>query len=415
MITSVTEPSVESTARRQQGRTARHVALRDLRKITRLKGPAMCQTAIAGAVGVGVVKGVAHVTGIFRCGSPWSCVVCAPTVREFRAGEIDRALSSWLALGGGAEFVTLTLPHDQGDKLRRSLATVTEGFTRCVSGRTWAGGWRQRTIKPAAADLLPWLLACSMMPGLVELERRPNGKVRVSWWEGGMKSALGVVGQIKAVEITVGANGWHPHVHALMVTQAPLTELQRVELRRHLYSVWSAHCVAEGWRKPSKMRGVDVRPVTDAAELSGYLTKVVGGWGAGHELARTDVKAARRLGSRAPFQVLGDFLATGDADDLELWHEYEAATFGVRSLTWSPGLRSLMGVGDELTDEEVAALEGEAEADVTVTFDAERWNGFVRAGTVGIVLADVERWAENRSGPPPWGGTLVVTQQLLTG
>src|SRR6185437_11787061 len=63
--------------------------------------------------------GSAHFRGLVTCGSVTACPVCAAKVRQARAEEIDRALGRHLCAGGGAVFVTLTMPHDAGMPLER--------------------------------------------------------------------------------------------------------------------------------------------------------------------------------------------------------------------------------------------------------------------------------------------------------
>jgi hypothetical protein len=190
-------------------------------------------------------------------------------VREHRAGDLDQVLSCHLERGGGAEFVTVTLPHKAGDKLKGLLRAVTKGWTAVVATPAWAGRKTKHGFEP------------------------------------GLKQNLGVLGQVKAVEITYGANGWHPHAHVLVVTRRPLDDLQRAQLGDHIYERWARFVVKSGYSRPSRQHGVDVRPVLPreadgGASLGRYLCKVQDGWGAGQELARTDLKKGRN-GSEKSF------------------------------------------------------------------------------------------------------------------
>ena len=56
-----------------------------------------------------------------------------------------------------------------------------------------------------------------------------------------------------------------------------------------------------------------------------------------------------------------------------MWHEYEKGSKGKRQATWSRGLRDLLGVGQEHTDEEIAAEE--LGSDDLILLDAEGWAG----------------------------------------
>ena len=49
-----------------------------------------------------------------------------------------------------------------------------------------------------------------------------------------------------------------------------------------------------------------------------------------------------------------DGVIDGDPHETRLWHEFERASRGRRQMTWSKGLRDLLGLNDERTDESVA-------------------------------------------------------------
>ena len=69
--------------------------------------------------------------------------------------------------------------------------------------------------------------------------------------------------------------------------------------------------------------------------------------------------------NRTPFQIARAFLDTGDMADLDLWHEWERVSRGRRQLTWSKGMRDLADLGEERSDEDIAAEEtGTADDDV---------------------------------------------------
>jgi hypothetical protein len=56
---------------------------------------------------------------------------------------------------------------------------------------------------------------------------------------------------------------------------------------------------------------------------------------------------------------------TGDVADLDVWLEFEEASYGRQQLTWSKGLREIAGLAaQEATDEELAAEEVGADEDL---------------------------------------------------
>lgn len=361
--------------KRRASRKRRWATFRFLRAMSSLSGATRkCQLPAGGDVRLALdTSGVAHVGGITRCGSPWACPLCAPLVREHRAGDLDQILNAHLEAGGGAVFVTVTLPHKAGDKLKGLLGAVTKGWTSVVATPAWAG---RKTTK--------------------------NGQVINE--EPGLKQALGVIGQVKAIEITHGANGWHPHAHVLVVTRRPLSLEERGRLEEHVYERWSRYVVRAGYSRPSRQHGVDVRPVyakevDGGASLGRYLCKVQDGWGVGQELARTDAKRGR-AGSENPWEILERAMTDGDVDALDLWHEYEQATRGTRALVWSPGLRTglikaynLTLSSDEKKDEE-AATEDIDQVVVEMLVPADLWTAAVNAGWIPEVLYAFEEEGE---------------------
>lgn len=302
----------------------------------------LCWYPAAGQVVVDIsAEAVAHVSQVHRCGSAWSCPVCAPVVRAARALEVEAGLAAHMDGGGGAEFVTVTVPHYAQNALAPRLRAIRRALGLILSGAPW--------------------------------KRR--------------KGRLGYVGCIRAVEITYGQNGWHPHLHAVLLFERPLTDTERADLREWMVSRWGGVVAAERFGKLHGRHGLDVRPVTRDG-LGDYMTKVDGGWAsAGMELARGDLKSSRGL---TPFEVLYRMAATGEARWERLWVEYESATFGAHSLEWSPGLRARLIAEPEKDDVELAAAEGAGLTIVRALIEAGRWRTEIDAGTVGLLLDDLE-------------------------
>lgn len=298
----------------------------------RLRGCGRRRIDSGAGVGIAVGDGVAHYRNVQRCGLVHVCPACAAKIRQERADEIGRAGQAHLEQGGGLTFVTLTLPHDEGDRLAGLLDAVAAAFRALLSGRA-------------------------------AIARR---------------ATFGIVGTIRSLEVNIGANGWHPHLHVLVFTARPLDEWQREMLRVEWLDVWSRHVVGRGYRAPSAAHGVDVRPVTDAGALGEYVTKVRR---EAMELTRHDLKRGR-AGSRSAWQVLEDVVRWGDADDLAIWWEYEKATKGRQAITWSHGLKARFAVEDR-SDEDIAEqVEG---GEVVAVVEPELWNFVCRGAGRGVV------------------------------
>ena len=262
------------------------------------------------AIAVAMANGVGHYRGLQTCGSIWACPVCSAKIRNTRAGEISAATAGWDLGGNAAYMVTLTMPHDAGMKLAALLPVIADGFRSVISGRAW--------IK--------------------------------------LRAATGIVGTIRAVEVTHGVNGWHPHLHVLVFISGQLDAAGLVALGQHVRGKWARFITRAGYRQPDASHGVTIVRCYSAAEAGAYIAKTQDGKGVGNELARADLKRGAEL-HRTPLEILASFAATGDIEDLALWHEYERATHGRQCITWSKGLRAILSAAPERTDEEIAAEE----------------------------------------------------------
>ena len=153
---------------RRHKRYAQRQVLWDMSLIERVR---KCGRVPTGE-GVTVVDhaGVAHYAGLTTCGSIWACPVCSAKIRAGRAEEIAAGAASWDQAGNSIYMITLTAPHDMGMKLSALLPVIADSFRAVISGRAW--------LK--------------------------------------VKAAAEVAGTIRSVEITHGANGWHPHLHVLV-------------------------------------------------------------------------------------------------------------------------------------------------------------------------------------------------------
>ncbi len=326
--------------RRRSSRRRRHRLRDGLRSVTTLDRCRMCGAAATGRAPLAVVitAETAGWQGVQTCGSVSACPVCAPKIRQERAGEIEQGMRTHLGAGGGALFLTMTLRHTAGDRLIDLLPVVSGGLGRCLRGRAW-----------------------------VE-----------------MAAAIGYTGQIRSLEVTHGDSGWHPHVHALILTDTPLTDEQIAAVWRFIWERWSRHAERSTGRSvlPERMT---LEPVREMAAIGQYLTKIVddSGFSVGLEMTRTDLKVGR-AGSRSAWQIAAD-AAAGDEVAAALWQEYEEATKGRRVVVWSRGLRARLGVGDEVPDEEIAAV-GEVVPVEVVPVSEVEYRAVVRARATARVL-----------------------------
>lgn len=351
---NVGPPPSEDDPKRLSRRSKRYRLRAQLRTFTSLPRITHCGYSVvygAGGVPLKIAEGVAHFAQLQSCGSPWSCPVCGPKIRQGRAVEINDALQAFVAEGLGVLMLTLTCRHHAGQRLAALLKAQEGAWRRFMQSKPYRRAVREH-----------------------------------------------LVGFIQQREVTHGErNGWHPHRHLALVLDAPMDDGEVEALRAALWPAWLAALQAEGlsaeetWTSPAgevKHPGLDLR-AGDPDGLADYLLKVAGDDSdLAMEMMRGDLKSGR-LGRRTPEQILEDFIEGGEVADRKLWNEYEAATKGRKMTTWSHGLRERAKVEEEMTDEELVALEVGGVTLATVTRGA--WP-LVRADSPGGV--DLLRAAE---------------------
>jgi hypothetical protein len=205
-----------------------------------------------------------------------------------------------------------------------------------------------------------------------------------------LKKKLQIVGTVRAMEVTNGPSGWHPHLHILILTAGKLEHVSSGKLGSDAIAYkttvarrWTRYITARNketgraYRAPSREHGVSFV----ASHRDEYIAKL----GLADELTRGSWKHAKELaGYRTPLQVLRDISSAKLEKreplrrDVALWREYAAEMRGARQLTWSRGLRVKYDLGPEQTDLELAAKE-ESDAGVVVySIDPAVWDRWLR-------------------------------------
>lgn len=305
------------------------------------------QKAIGPVVQVHHVDGRAHFSGVETCGSVWHCPLCAVKITEGRREEIDEFLAAHESHDGAVYMLTVTVPHHRFQKAVDLRKGVAAAWRRVQGG----GAWKKA---------------------------KDRGRV---------------AGTIRALEVTHGQNGWHPHLHILVAFE-PGAETGEMEgFCETVFVRWAGAVAKEGFGKCSrKAFAMDrVNATTGAAD---YVSK----WGAGHELTKAHVKQAGR-GGRTPWQLLRDYAENGDKWAGVLFQEYAIAFKGSRQLTWSgqffrengervPDLRKRYTTKlADLTDEDLAQNEEGIGPDThSYSLDRQLFNEIGRRGLTGEVL-----------------------------
>jgi hypothetical protein len=276
----------------------------------------------------------AYYSGLMKCASVWVCPICAPKIQAVRALEVRTAIDNWTAQGGSVVLVTQTIPHGRRDHLEPLLERFTTALMKFKG---------QRSYERARKD-------------------------------------FGIAGSIRALEVTHGANGWHPHAHTILfLRDSPL--LRHVHMV--LFSLWKSAALRAGFEQALSPEAFDVQ---DASEVKNYVTKMGTEyqWNAEHEL----VKAHSKRGSShsmTPFDMLRGLLDEARPELRARFAEYAACFNGKRQLVWSNGFKKELLGTDGPTDEQIAESIGEDDS-VLADISPHEWIIIRRNNLQGYVL-----------------------------
>jgi len=185
---------------------------------------------------------------------------------------------------------------------------------------------------------------------------------------GKLRARFKIAGRVRSLEVTHGGNGWHSHLHILVFLERELTPDEVEAFQGEAVAHWS-HVLGKDGRYASALHGVDFQ--LGDTEISDYVTKYGSDWSIAHELAKSHVKTGNK-GGRTPFMMLADN-QLGDKEAGQLFAEYAKAFKGKRQLSWTKGLRDLLGLNVEEDDEEIAEGSEGKEPITLVEFDYDAW------------------------------------------
>ena len=305
-----------------QNKKARYQLQRAAQGLLPLQRVAHCHRSTMSSAGVSVFKSTegASYGNLSTCGSVWHCPVCSAKITESRRQELQAAINAWAKQGGEVYLMSLTFPHLAHQQLKENLDLFADALKRFKNSRAY-----KNTIQAVAG-----------------------------------------AGSIRALEVTHGSNGWHPHTHDLVFAAAG-----QLEKLRELQEVWIETLIKTGIAKRNQYNDMmrvafDVQNGDYAAEYVAKFgheatnaSKIIteNTWGASHEMTKAHAKVGKRLGGRTPFTLLADFIQ-GDKASGELFVEFGQHFKGKRQLFWSPKLRKALSLLDaEKSDEELAREE----------------------------------------------------------
>jgi hypothetical protein len=186
-----------------------------------------------------------------------------------------------------------------------------------------------------------------------------------------LRREYGLIGAVRASEVTHGQNGWHPHYHVLLVLSRPLGQERMDALDCAIRNLW----VAAAQRSGLSMNAHGFRLNKTGGAVADYIAKygrepAGQPWGIESELSKMHLKSGKQRGHDTPWDLLRRFSEVGDGRAAHLFREYAAVFKGRQQLVWSPGLRALLGLLDEKTDAEITdALPDDAAHLVWIKFD----------------------------------------------
>lgn len=312
-----------------------------------------------------------HYGGLLTCGSR-TCPNCGPRIAAATRSDIELAVKNWLGSEKSARdpehknvqrklwFGTFTIRHQRGQAFEDLAAAVSLAWAAATGGRGWMKDREQH--------------------GIAHTLRIFEQKV----------SPLG--------------NGWHIHVHALFfIDDTLLDSTDHARLLASMFSRWASKAIALGMGVPL-IRAQDLHEVDQAGAIervAQYFAKETTDASENHpgSIAAEMSNAAGKQGitSLTPGQLLAwamegeDYIAQlwgpakkgakgrgiqGQAYAQLLYAEYERGMKGRRSIAWSRGMREALGLGAELTDEELAERQEAQDAatrDTLVSMPGHGW------------------------------------------
>lgn len=328
-------------ARRKGNRRMRYWLHAQARKALPKERVGKCQNqAASGHVDIRMTDRGAMVGGVMRCGSVWTCPICAAAIAEERRKQVEETIRAHLAAGGIVAMAAFTMPHSRLQSANELRGAISGAWKGMQQGAAWVRN----------------------------------------------KRAYGLLGTIRALEVTHGqGNGWHPHLHVLFfLPDLPDEQLQA--FGDFLFDRWSERIRAEGYGECTRAAW-RFEKTTNSERAGDYVTK----WGADRELTQGHIKRAKG-GGRTPWQMLED-AGRGDKAALMLFREFGLSFKGARQLTWSRGLREHYGLRKAGDDAEVLAGADKLaeEAPVIGQLPLRVWRRVLRKGWAAGVFEAAEK------------------------
>jgi hypothetical protein len=306
-------------------------------------------------------NGKAFYTGLMNCANSRTCPVCSAKISERKANEMRMAFNIARAEKLCISMLTLTAPHNSGDRIEDLKVKISDALQRI---------WRGSPAKK-------------------------------------FKDRFGIIGNIRSFEVRHGDNGWHPHFHIIIFSKKPLPLTLRSpsghllknqsDEWNNLLSRWKKACLSSGLDCPNDY-GMDIQNGAFAGEYISkfgsddeFLTTSTGKkvtWDMADEMTKGNTKTGRK-GSKSPWDLLSDSVEAKTKEERTnnklLFLFYARAMQGVNLIRWSKGLRNYFDLDADISDEEILKQEMD-KADFLCHISPSEWEYVIKNNKRHILL-----------------------------
>jgi len=251
--------------------------------------------------------------GVATCGSVWMCPVCADKITAKRQAELKQGVEKAKIMGMTVYMLTFTVGHKRKDSAENVLRLMLEAVSKLKGRKFWTR----------------------------------------------VRARLGIVGSVTNLESTFSPeNGTHAHKHILEFATVALSKQEIKALRDE---------ISEEYGKIVRELGGYVDGVHDVDVVAGddFIAEYIAKYGrdpkdkrqdnVSYEMTRSATKTKSFVdGHYTAFQLL-DLSADGNDWARGMFIAYRKAFRGRAQLRWSQGLRELLEMGEEQTDQEIAS------------------------------------------------------------
>lgn len=221
--------------------------------------------------------------------------------------------------------------------------------------------WKSRGGRVWMATLtVPHVASESLSVVLARLDKAKQKMSNLREWK---RFKHEFAGNIRSLEISYGKNGWHPHFHILFfVYQDAVVEATEIE------SVW---------RKALNSIGI----AGDLGNSAFVLTK---GRFANYVCRFSKSGSKSAVSGQNPFELISGQNELKNKQASILFYEYSKSIKGKRRLLWSGGLRKLLKLDVELSDEKIAMS-------TIAEIDRKDWKIICKTGSRDFILQSAVR------------------------